>query len=115
MCTTWGSILKLTQSQLNEMNASTVFADFHAAVGSSTAFDFLMGRLPLKGAQDFERYCRENPETITQLGLSERINAALRLLDASGQPEPWTERPRLSDWECGNCPRRLGLHRASDC
>jgi hypothetical protein len=55
---------------------------------------YLMGRLPLKGAQDFERYCRENPETITQLGLSERINAALRLLDASGQPEPWTERPR---------------------
>jgi len=33
-------ILKLTQSQLNEMNASTVFADFHAAVGSSTAFNF---------------------------------------------------------------------------
>lgn len=55
---------------------------------------YLMGRLPLKGAQDFERYCRENPETVTQLGLPDRINAALRLLDASGQPEPWTEKPR---------------------
>ena len=33
-------VLKLTQTQLNEMNASTVFADFRAAAGSSTAFDF---------------------------------------------------------------------------
>jgi hypothetical protein len=55
---------------------------------------YLMGRLPLKGAQDFERYCRENPDTVTQLGLPDRINAALRLLDASGEPEPWTEKPR---------------------
>ena len=55
---------------------------------------YLMGRLPLKGAQDFERYCRENPETVTQLGLPDRINCALRLLDAARQPEPWTEKPR---------------------
>jgi hypothetical protein len=55
---------------------------------------YLMGRLPLKGAQDFERFCRENPDTVTQLGLPDRINAALRLLDASGEPEPWTEKPR---------------------
>ncbi len=53
---------------------------------------YLMGRLPLKGAQDFERYCRENPEAVTQLGLPDRINAALRLLDASGQPEPWSRK-----------------------
>ena len=33
-------VLKLTATQLNEMNASTVFADFRAAAGSSTAFDF---------------------------------------------------------------------------
>lgn len=33
-------VLKLTQAQLNAMNASTVFADFRAAAGSSTAFDF---------------------------------------------------------------------------
>ena len=32
-------VLKLTQSQLNEMNASTVFADFRAA-GSNAVFDF---------------------------------------------------------------------------
>ncbi len=59
---------------------------------------YLMGRLPLKGAQDFERYCRENPETVTQLGLSDRIHSALRLLDASGQPEPWKEKTQ-SRWQ----------------
>jgi hypothetical protein len=54
---------------------------------------YLMGRLPLKFAQDFERYCRENPDSVVQLGLPDRINAALRMLDAAGQPEPWTEKP----------------------
>jgi ferric-dicitrate binding protein FerR (iron transport regulator) len=52
---------------------------------------YLMGKLPLKGAQDFERWCRENPDTVAQLGLSDRINSALRLLDAAGEPLPWTE------------------------
>jgi hypothetical protein len=52
---------------------------------------YLAGRLPLKGAQDFERFCREHPETVVALGLPERINAGLRLLEAGGQPEPWTE------------------------
>jgi hypothetical protein len=54
---------------------------------------YLAGKLPVKGAQDFERHCREHPETVAQLGLAERINAGLRLLDASGQPEPWAEKP----------------------
>lgn len=54
---------------------------------------YLSGKLPLKGAQDFERYCKEHPETLTSLGLADRINAALRLLDASGEPLPWTEKP----------------------
>lgn len=58
---------------------------------------YLMGRLPLKGAQDFERYCRENPQTVAELGMQDRINSALRLLDASGQPEPWREKPQ-SRW-----------------
>jgi hypothetical protein len=53
---------------------------------------YLTGKLPLKGAQDFERYCRENPTTLTDLGMADRLNAALRLLDASGQPEPWAEK-----------------------
>ena len=54
---------------------------------------YLAGRLPLKGAQDFERFCRENPETLTRLGMADRIHMGLRLMDASGQPEPWAEKP----------------------
>lgn len=54
---------------------------------------YLAGRLPPKGAQDFERFCRENPDTLTQLGMADRIHMGLRLMDASGQPEPWAEKP----------------------
>lgn len=52
---------------------------------------YLSGRLPLKGATDFERFCRENPNVLDELGLAERVNAGLRLLEASGKPEPWQE------------------------
>jgi hypothetical protein len=55
---------------------------------------YLSGRLPLKGATDFERFCRDNPELLDELGLPERVNAGLRLLEASGKPEPWQEAPR---------------------
>jgi hypothetical protein len=54
---------------------------------------YLAGRLPLKGAQDFERFCRENPDTLTRLGMADRIHMGLRLMDVAGQPEPWTEKP----------------------
>ena len=30
---------------------------------------YLAGRLPLKGVQDFERFCREHPEALVSLGL----------------------------------------------
>jgi hypothetical protein len=59
---------------------------------------YLMGKLPPKGAQDFERWCREHPDTVAELGLSDRINSALRLLDAAGEPLPWTEKP-LAPWQ----------------
>ncbi len=55
---------------------------------------YLTGKLPPRGAVDFERYCREHPELVDSLGLTDRINAALKLLDASGRPEPWHEKPR---------------------
>jgi hypothetical protein len=55
---------------------------------------YLGGKLPPRGVIDFERYCREHPELVDSLGLSDRINAALKLLDASGRPEPWAEKPR---------------------
>ena len=55
---------------------------------------YLSGRLPIKGATDFERFCRDNPELLDELGIPERVNAALRLLEASGKPEPWAEAPK---------------------
>src|ERR1700728_818310 len=52
------------------------------------------GRLPLKGATEFERYCHDPPELLDEMGLPERVNAGLRLLEASGKPETWQEAPR---------------------
>jgi hypothetical protein len=55
---------------------------------------YLSGRLPLKGATDFERFCHEHPELLDEIGLPERVNAGLRLLEASGKPEPWQEKSK---------------------
>jgi len=55
---------------------------------------YLSGRLPLKGAQDFERYCREHPQLLDEIGFSERINVALRLLEAGGRAPPWEARAK---------------------
>jgi hypothetical protein len=52
---------------------------------------YLSGKLPIKAATDFERYCKEHPELLDELGLPERVNAGVRLLEASGKPEPWQE------------------------
>src|SRR5215207_5263734 len=59
---------------------------------------YLSGKLPIKGATDFERFCRDNPQLLDELGLPERVNAGLRLLEASGKPEPWQE-ARKKLWE----------------
>src|SRR5579863_9649211 len=55
---------------------------------------YLAGKLPVKGATDFERFCRQEPELLDEIGLAERVNAGLRLLEASGKPEPWQESPK---------------------
>jgi len=55
---------------------------------------YLSGRLPLKGATEFEQYCGRHPEVLDEIGLPERVNAGLRLLEAAGKPEPWQEAPR---------------------
>jgi hypothetical protein len=55
---------------------------------------YLSGRLPLKAATEFERYCRDHAEILDQIGLPERVNAGLRLLEAAGKPEPWQEAAR---------------------
>jgi hypothetical protein len=55
---------------------------------------YLSGRLPLKGATEFEQFVSKHPQLLDEIGLPERVNAGLRLLEASGKPEPWQEAPR---------------------
>jgi hypothetical protein len=52
---------------------------------------YLAGKLPPKGVQDFERFCARHPEVLDALGLSTQVNAALRLLEVGGKPEPWSK------------------------
>jgi len=59
---------------------------------------YIAGRLPPKGVTDFERLIRARPELIEELGLPDRVNAGLRLLDAAGIAEPWAEKQK-SFWE----------------
>src|ERR1043165_4815507 len=59
---------------------------------------YLAGRLPPKGVTDFEKLIRARPELIEELGLPDRVNAGLRLLDAAGIAEPWAEKPKKF-WE----------------
>ena len=55
---------------------------------------YLENKLPFKGARDLENWCRAHPEYLIDLKLSERAQASLKLLEASGQsvdlrePEP---------------------------
>lgn len=57
---------------------------------------YLSGRLPPRGAQDFERFCKANPDLLDQLGLADRVHSGLRLLEAGGKPEPWA--PATKVW-----------------
>ena len=59
---------------------------------------YLAGRLPPKGVTDFERLIRQRPQLIEELGLADKVNAGLRLLDAAGIAEPWAEKPKKA-WE----------------
>lgn len=59
---------------------------------------YLAGRLPPKGVTDFEKLIRSRPQLIEELGLPDRVNAGLRLLDAAGIAEPWAEKPKKV-WE----------------
>jgi len=59
---------------------------------------YLAGRLPPRGVTDFEKLIRSRPELIEELGLPDRVNAGLRLLDAAGIAEPWAEKEKKF-WE----------------
>jgi hypothetical protein len=61
---------------------------------------YLDGKLPPKGARELENWCRAHPEYLNDLKLSERAQASLKLLEASGQPvdlrepaAPWWKAP----------------------
>jgi hypothetical protein len=54
---------------------------------------YLQGKLPFKGARDLEVWCRAHPEFLSELKLSERAHASLKLLEASGQPQDLREPP----------------------
>ncbi len=55
---------------------------------------YLSGRLPPRGALEFERFCASHPDLLDALGLPARVHAGLRLLEAGGKPEPWAEKKR---------------------
>ena len=52
---------------------------------------YLENKLPFKGARDLENWCRAHPEYLNGLQLSERAQASLKLLEASGQPQDLSE------------------------
>ena len=94
------------------MNARTVPAGHAKAAAAPPRFDakfieehklierYLDNKLPLRGAVDLENWCRAHPEYLDRLKLSERAQASLKLLEASGQAgdlgepdQPWWKSP----------------------
>ncbi len=59
---------------------------------------YLESKLPFKGARDLENWCREHPEYLNELKLSERAHTSLKLLEASGQPQDLRE-PQPPWWK----------------
>lgn len=58
---------------------------------------YLSGKLPFKGRQDFERFCRENPEILEDMKFTDAVHAGVRLLEAAGKPKEWHE-PKPDWW-----------------
>ena len=64
---------------------------------------YLDNKLPMRGARDLENWYRANPACLDALNLSDRAQASLRLLEASGRPldlrepqTPWWKTPYVS-------------------
>lgn len=74
-----------------------VVMDFEFITKNQIVERYLGGKLPIRGVMEFERYCREHPELLDEIGLADRVNTGLRLLEAGGKPEPWQE-PVLPAW-----------------
>ncbi|MDP9089525.1 MAG: hypothetical protein M3O26_12400 [Pseudomonadota bacterium] len=59
---------------------------------------YLENKLPFKGAQDLEAWCRAHPDYLDELKLSERAHASLKLLEASGRSQDLRE-PKPPWWK----------------
>lgn len=65
---------------------------------------YLAGRLTPKNAAEFERFCRENPHLLGEIGMPDRIQAGMDLLVATGHVEPpvarlyFFQRPHFILW-----------------
>jgi hypothetical protein len=59
---------------------------------------YLENKLPFKGARDLEQWCRQHPDYLNELKLSERAHASLKLLEASGKPQDLGE-PKPPWWQ----------------
>jgi hypothetical protein len=97
---------RIESSGVNQAPAAGVTAPGPAAPAMDREFiiknqiveRYLAGRLPPKGVTDFEKLIRSRPQLIDELGLADKVNAGLRLLDAAGIAEPWAEKPKTF-WE----------------
>ena len=69
---------------------------------------YLESKLPVKGARDLENWCRANPDYLLGLKLSDRAQASLKLLEASGRPLDMRE-PSPAWWQSIYLPISLGL------
>lgn len=69
---------------------------------------YLEHKLPVKGARDLENWCRANPGYLDGLKLSERAQATLKLLEASGRPLDLEEQ-RPPWWKSPYVPMALGV------
>ncbi len=52
---------------------------------------YLEGRLPFKGAREFEHWCADHPEYLEEIRLAGRTRASLELLEAAGRPQDLSE------------------------
>jgi hypothetical protein len=69
---------------------------------------YLENQLPFKGARDLEQWCRQHPDYLNELKLSERAHASLKLLEASGRPQDLGE-PKPPWWSSIYVPIGLGV------
>lgn len=59
---------------------------------------YLTGKLPFKGVQDFERYCRDNPEVLEDIRFADAVHKGVQLLEAAGGKTGVWQQPKSEWW-----------------